>query len=149
MAQTFALQPLLELAQAEGDAAKTTLATLNREIKLQDQKLVLLLNYREEYQERLRQRVTTGLDGGGLRNFNDFLDRLEQAVTKQQAVVVHAQARADAALKEWQIIQRKFKAFDKLSQRFDSSLRCREAKRDQKVQDDNASRRAIANAQRR
>ena len=140
MAQEFALHRLLEIAATQADTAAATLGDLNRQLQLHEEKLLLLFNYRDEYQERLRRATKAGLDGAGLRNFHDFLDRLEQAILQQHALVVGARTQAQSGLGDWQVKQRKSKAFGTLSQRFDVVARRGEATREQKVQDDFASR---------
>ena len=140
MAQEFALNRLLEIASTQADTAAAALGALNRQLQQHEEKLLLLFNYRDEYQERLRRACAAGLDGAGLRNFHDFLERLEQAILQQHALVVGARTHVESGLGDWQVKQRKSKAFDTLSQRFHVATRRGEATREQKVQDDFASR---------
>src|SRR5262245_61775608 len=142
MSQAFPLQPLLELAEHQTDDAAASLALLNRAVQQQEQKLALLMNYRSEYQQRLRERTAAGVDGAGLRNFHEFLGRLEQAIVQQGAALAEARLRAENGRQEWQSRRRKFQAFDKLSQRFAAGMQRREVVREQKLQDDFASRAA-------
>ncbi len=140
MAQTFALQSLLDVATSETDSAAASLGKLNHHVQLQEQKLALLLKYRTDYLDRFRRAVENGLDGAGLRNFNEFMERLEHAVHQQQAVVDEARQHADRGRHHWQLKRRKSNAFDTLSQRFTATAQRREANREQKAQDDFASR---------
>jgi flagellar FliJ protein len=138
MAQKFALNRLLEIAATSAESAAAHLGALNRQLQKHEEKLLLLFKYRDEYQQRLRS--ASGLDGAALRNFHDFLDRLEQAILQQHALVVDARTRAEAGRNEWQLKQRKSKAFGTLAQRFDLVTQRKEAGREQKLQDDFASR---------
>jgi flagellar protein FliJ len=140
MAQEFALHRLLEIAATQAETAAANLSALNQQLQQHEEKLLLLFKYREDYQERLRRASVAGLDGAGLRNFHDFLDRLEQAILQQHALVVGARTQVESGLGDWQVKQRKSKAFDTLSQRFHVATRRGEATREQKVQDDFASR---------
>ena len=140
MAQKFALQRVHEMAATQAETAAAHLGELNRQLVAHEEKLLLLFKYRDEYQERLRRATAEGLDGAGLRNFHDFLDRLEQAILQQHAVVVGARTQTQCGLGEWQVKQRKSKAFDTLSQRFHVALQRGETAQEQKVQDDFASR---------
>ncbi len=140
MAQLFALQRLLEIAEEQAGKAAASLGGLNRTLQLHEEKLRLLFNYRDEYQEKLRRAVTSGLDSAGLRNFHDFLERLEQAILQQHAQVVNARTLTASGRAEWQLKQRKSKAFETLSQRSAMSARRNEWSREQKLQDDFASR---------
>ena len=58
---------------------------------------MLLLGYRMEYQQRLRNAIARGVDGAALRNFHQFLDQLEQAIVQQQRTVAASQARTAGA----------------------------------------------------
>jgi len=140
MPKKFALQRVLEIATIHTESAAASLGALNRQLQLHEERLMLLFQYRADYQERLRRAITGGVDGAALRNFHDFMDKLEQAILQQHAVVVDARTRADSGLHEWHSKRRKSKAFDTLSQRFDSTVRQGEAKLEQKVQDDFAGR---------
>ena len=138
MAQKFALKRLLEIAETTAESAAASLGTHNRQLQQHEEKLLLLFKYREEYQERLRR--AAALDGAALRNFHDFLERLEQAILQQHALVVEARTRVECARLDWQAKQRKSKAFDTLAQRFDVTTQRLAANRERKVQDDFASR---------
>jgi flagellar protein FliJ len=140
MSQKFALKRLLEIAETRTDSAAATLGALNRQLQLHEEKLLLLFKYRDDYQERLRRAVADGLDGAGLRNFHEFMQKLEQAIMQQHALVVDARTHVESGRHEWQSKRRESKAFDTLSERFKSTARKGEAKREQKVQDDFAHR---------
>ena len=140
MTATFNLQRLLELAEQQSDVAAARLGTLNRELVRAQEKLALLIGYRTEYQQRLRASIAHGVDGAALRNFHDFLERLEQAIAQQQQAVTDSRARTVGGRQEWQNKKRKYMAFDTLSQRSQTALRRRDASREQKVFDEFASR---------
>lgn len=146
MAQEFALNRLLEIASSQADTAAAALGDLNRALAQQEEKMQLLFKYRDDYQERLRRATTSGLDGAGLRNFHQFLDRLEQAILQQNTLVVEARTRAERGLGEWRVKQRKSKAYDTLSQRFHAVRRRGDAVREQKTQDDFAARTSRSNS---
>lgn len=140
MAHPFALQRLLDAAVAESEKAATALGQLNRQEQVEEQKLSLLLQYRKDYQERLRRASTEGLHSAGLRNFNDFLARLEQAIQQQRTVVEEARRHTEQGRGQWQTRQIKAKAFDTLSLRYATTATRIEMAREQKLQDDFASR---------
>lgn len=140
MAQKFALKRLLELAETTAETAAANLGSLNRALQLHEEKLLLLFKYRTEYQDRLRRATGTGLDSAGLRNYHEFMERLEQAILQQHAQVVDARTRVECGRQDWQQKQRKSKAFGALEQRFDLATQRTAASREQKLQDDFASR---------
>ena len=140
MTRPFALQGLLDIALSEENTAATSLGQMNRQVQLQEQKLALLLQYREDYQQRLRRAIGNGLDGAGLKNFNDFIARLEHAIAQQLAALNDARARAANSGLHWQDKRRRSKAFDTLSQRASAAVMRIENSREQKSQDDFANR---------
>ena len=102
---------------------------------------MLLFQYRSEYNDRLQRAATDGLDGATMRNYHDFLQRLETAIMQQHAQVVEARTRAEHGRIEWQNSRRKSMTFDTLSKRFELGEMREEAAREQKSQDDLAARR--------
>jgi flagellar FliJ protein len=140
MTKKFALHRVQEVAAIHTDSAAASLGALNRQLQQHEEKLLLLFQYRTDYQERLRRAIANGVDGAGLRNFHDFMDRLEQAILQQHALVVDARTQAESGRHEWDSKRRKSSAFDTLAQRFQSTVRQGEAKLEQKVQDDFAGR---------
>lgn len=140
MTRTFNLQGLRDIAASEEDAAAAHLGDLNRKLQLHEQKLSLLQQYRSDYQERLRRAIASGLSSAGLRNFNDFIARLEQAIRQQQAAVDEARGLADLGKNFWHDKRRKSQAYDTLSQRAAAAALRIDNSREQKAQDDFASR---------
>lgn len=146
MAQKFALQRIQKIADHQTDAAAASLGALNQELHAREGKLMLLFRYRTEYQERLQRAAADGLDGATLRNYQDFLQRLEHAIMQQHALVVEARTRAEHGRLQWQKQRRKSMTYDTLSRRFELRELREEAMREQKQQDELATRSAWQNA---
>ena len=140
MTTTFTLKRVQEVADIRTDTAAANLGTLMQHLQRQEAKLALLLQYREEYQERLRRAKQRGLDGLALRNFHDFLDRLEHALIEQRATVAHAQKSVERGRDEWRTLDQRSRAYDTLSQRFDTTARRQAETAEQKQQDAHAAR---------
>ena len=140
MPSEFPLKTLREVAEIRTDTAAANLGTLMQNLQRQEAKLALLVQYRTEYQERLFEARRRGLDGLALRNFHDFLERLEHALTEQRTAVVHAKCSVERGRDEWRTLGQRSRAYDTLSQRFDSSEQRRAAAAEQKQQDDHAAR---------
>jgi flagellar FliJ protein len=140
MAQKFALARIQEITDHETDAAAASLGGLNRELNEQESRLMLLFKYRTEYHERLQRAAASGLDGAAMRNYHEFLQRLERAIMQQHALVVEARTRVEHGKLEWQNRRRKSMAFDSLSRRFELKTLRDEANREQKAQDELAQR---------
>lgn len=140
MTKTFSLKKVQEVADIRTDTAAANLGSLMQNLQRQEAKLALLLQYRDEYQERLRRAKQRGLDGLALRNFHDFLDRLEHALIEQRATVAHAQRSVERGRDEWRSADQRSRAYDTLSERFDSAARRRADAAEQKQQDAHAAR---------
>jgi len=136
----FPLKVLQEVADIRTDAAVTNLGALMQNLQRQEAKLALLVQYRTEYQARLLQARRRGLDGLALRNFHDFLERLERALAEQEVTVAQAQRGVERGREEWRALDQRSRAYDTLAQRFDSAAQRRAAAVEQKLQDDHAAR---------
>ena len=142
MSRTFPLQRLTDSAASEAESAAASLGNLHRQLQKEEQKLKLLQQYHTDYQERLRHASTKGLTSAGLQNFNDFIRRLEHAIAQQRQTVAHAHQGAELGRGHWKTKQIKSQAFDTLALRFAAASTRIEAGREQKAQDDFASRSA-------
>jgi len=139
MTARFPLQPVLDLARDGADAATVRLGMAMKQLMDADRKLKTLLDYREEYQARLRDSVTSGIDSAGWRNFHLFLAKLDVGIDAARAQADSARARATQAQTEWQEQQRKLKAYDVLAKRHGREQAALDARREQREADDQAS----------
>lgn len=139
MSNRFPLQPVMDLAREGADAATQRLGHAMKRLMDADRKLKMLLEYREEYQKKLHDSVTSGIDSAAMRNFNLFLEKLDSGIeaARTQADAVR-QAATEAQL-DWQAQQRKLKAYDVLAERHEKLELAREARREQRETDDQAA----------
>jgi flagellar FliJ protein len=141
MTKPFALQTVLELMQTRADDATQLLARLISSERNAKSKLEMLQQYRDEYATRFSAAAQNGLTPAQWRNYQEFLNRLDEAIAAQaQAVALQVQRTASGQT-HWQQQRMKLKAFDTLSERHYASENAQEIKREQKTQDEFASRR--------
>lgn len=140
MTQPFTLQPLLELMQTRTDEATRQLGQLIAAEQNQRSRLQMLEQYREEYAQRLREVVAEGVTRIILRNYQDFLARIDEAIGQQRAAVEASERSTLAGKAHWQAQNKQLKAIDTLSQRHDARERYREGKQEQKLQDEFSNR---------
>lgn len=141
MSKPFSLQTVFELMKTRADDATQLLARLIASERSAKDKLEMLQQYRDEYATRFQLAGQNGLTPGQWRNYQEFLNRLDEAITAQgQAVALQVQRTASGQT-NWQQQRMKLKAFDTLSERHHASENAQETKRDQKTQDEFASRR--------
>jgi len=134
------METLIELATEEVEKATLRLGQSIRTATDAEQKLAMLIQYREDYQARFQESQQTGLTASGLRNFRLFMDRLDQAIIGQQQIVNNAQKRIDEDKSNWQASERKRVSFDTLATRAQKAAQKKEDKIEQKKMDEFASR---------
>jgi len=140
MTQAFSLQPLLEIMQTRTDEATRKLGHLIAAEQNQRSRLQMLEQYREEYAQRLREVTAEGVTRIILRNYQDFLVRIDEAITQQRTAVEASERSTQAGKEHWQAQNKQLKAIDTLSLRHDARERYRENRLDQKLQDEYTSR---------
>jgi flagellar protein FliJ len=146
MTKTFSLQPLLHLARQRNDAAIRRLGMLNQNHQAAQGKLDMLQQYRRDYQQKLQHAEKNGLELQDLRNFQDFIYRLDDAIAQQNTAVMQAQLALQQGRSELTETQRRMKSYDTLAQRHNDAEKKLSAKIEQQIQDEHSGRRiAIRN----
>jgi flagellar FliJ protein len=140
MAKPFPLQPLVHLAQQKNDAATRKLGQLNQQHQTAQDKLEALQQYRKDYQVKFQEAMQGGMEPADLRNFQDFINRLDQAIRQQQGVIEKAKNGVQTGRHELMDATRKMKSFDTLAQRHVDAERKLEAKSEQRMQDEHSGR---------
>lgn len=141
MSKKFHLQPLLDLSNLRLDEATRQLGKLIAGEQEASQRLELLIEYRDEYQARFLAAASNGLGPEAWRNYQHFLDRLEQAISQARALVETSKQRTAAGQRNWLDKRGKVKAFDTLAQRHQARLVYAESRLEQKQSDEHAARR--------
>lgn len=146
MTKTFSLQPLVHLAQQKNDAATKKFGQLNKQQQAAQAKLDTLLQYRKDYQTRFQEAVQNGMNQSDLRNFQGFIQRLDEAIAQQRSINEQMLNSVQAGRNELQDTQRKMKSFDTLAQRHMENEKKLEAKSEQRLQDEHTGRHATIKA---
>jgi flagellar FliJ protein len=136
----FSLQPVLDLMQTRTDDATRRLATLIASENDARSKLEMLQQYRDEYANRFRQAAENGISQREWHNYQEFLNRLDEAIDSQIKAVKQQEKNTEAGQAHWQQQRVKLKAFDTLSQRHVTNEIKLDVKREQKIQDEFAAR---------
>jgi flagellar FliJ protein len=110
----------------------------------QEEKLTLLLQYRDDYASRCQTNLSTGLSTTDYQNYRIFLNKLEDAIAGQHEVIKAAIHKVAFEKNNWQTAERKRMSYDALAQRNQLQAQQQATKRDQKETDEYASR-AFAN----
>lgn len=137
----FSLQSVLDVMQTRSDDATRRLAQLIALEKDARSKFEMLKQYRDDYASRFQQAAQNGIGQSEWRNYQEFLNRLDDAIDQQHQNVGQQERHTAAGQVHWQQQRTKLKAFDTLSQRHQASEVALEQRREQKGQDEFATRR--------
>lgn len=140
MANTSALETLIELAQRESDDAAKRLGAALKAVEEAEQKYQMLLGYRDDYANRLDQQQMAGITPFAYQNFVAFVRKLDNAINGQGEVVKHAKYKSEQEKKAWQESERKRLSYRTLNERALAEAQKIADKRDQKMMDDHAAR---------
>jgi flagellar FliJ protein len=143
MLKSFAT--LIQVAQNKTDTAAVKVGQFNARLAESAQKRDVLINYRDEYRARLEAAIMRGAPAAEVRNFRAFLDKLDDAVRQQEGEVAFWNVQIANARSAWQAEQRSLNSFNTIANRRDAVARRNAERREQKQQDEFASR-AVTNA---
>ena len=138
MLKSFAT--LIQVAESRTSDATIKLGQLNARLTESEQKRAVLVNYRDEYRARLDTATMRGAPMGEVRNFRDFLAKLDEAVVQQEAAVVFWRDQIGSAQGRWQTERRSLLSFTTLGARRDLVALNARARQEQKQQDEFAAR---------
>ncbi len=142
MAKSSTMTTLIDLATDEVEKAAVVLGHTIRAGAQAEQKLTLLLQYREDYVVRFQENRKSGLSAMDYQNYHNFIDKLDEAISGQQQVVKEAQGRIDAAKAAWQECEKKRASYETLQKRAVLKEMKAASKREQKEVDEFNSRKA-------
>lgn len=140
MANPSAIQTLVELSTREVDEHAKRLGLAMRAQTEQEEKLTLLLQYRDDYANRCQTNLSTGLSSTDYQNYRTFLNKLDDAIAGQHEVIKNAIYKVAFEKSNWQTAERKRMSYDVLAQRTQQQAQQQAVKRDQKETDEYANR---------
>jgi flagellar protein FliJ len=140
MTRHSSVRLLTDVAQTRTDAAARELGVLAAQARALEEKLALLLQYREDYESRYRTAVRDGLDQAAWENFQSFMGKLDAAIEQQRLSVAQFRQRLSAGEARWREERRKLDSFDALSRRYEQSEAVRRARGEQREQDEHAAK---------
>lgn len=138
MAKRFPLQALHDLATDRLGAVTRRLAQLKQRWQAEEDKLMQLQGFREEYRKRLGGAIASGLDMTRMRDFHAFLGKIETAIGQQKSEIERRKTEWEEGQRAWLEERRKLKTYDVLKDRHVRSERSREDRIEQREQDEHA-----------
>lgn len=140
MKKPFSLQPLMDLVQHQSDSATHKLGQLNKQEHDAQSKLEMLQQYRKDYQTRLQEATRNGIDQIQLRNFHEFINKLDEAISQQLKLVGQSRISTQAGRGEFDNARQKLKSFDTLQQRHIKTQKKVAEKSEQATHDEHTGR---------
>ncbi|MBW8077499.1 MAG: flagellar export protein FliJ [Gallionella sp.] len=140
MTKPFTLQPLMNLAQHQSESATRELGQRNKQQHDAQEKLDMLQRFRSDYQTRLQTSAQSGMDPATLRNFQEFINKLDEAIAQQSKVLAQSKIAVQTGRGEFDSTQRKLKSFTTLQERHLEVQKRVEAKSEQRILDEHTGR---------
>lgn len=101
MSRSTRLQPVHAVVEDNERKIARKFAQAEHRLKEANGKLKELERYHAEYARGFQQRAQGGIDAVGLRDYQVFLAKLNEAVKQQKAIVQRAEAEREAVRLEW------------------------------------------------
>ncbi|AGB82975.1 Flagellar fliJ protein [Serratia rubidaea] len=140
------LLTLRDLAQKAVEQATQQLGQARQAQQAAEQQLSMLLNYQDEYRQKLNATLNHGMASASWQNYQQFIATLEQAIGQHRQQLRQWSEKVAQATTQWQDKQQRLNAFDTLHTRALHAEQQRENKRDQKLMDEFAQRRSHRNS---
>ncbi len=116
------------------------LAARERHVTECERKLQELESYQKSYAEQFQTRAGAGMGAAGLRDYQTFMLRLEEAVKQQTQLLEKAKTDRDAERKVWQHAAQRAEAVGGLVERWQKEEQYQQDKQDQRDSDERAQR---------
>jgi len=142
MAQTRAsrLVPVVNMAENAERAAAQRVGHFQGQVRLAENKLTELEQFRTDYQKQWMAKGSQGVSGQWLMGYQRFLNQLETAVNQQRQSLAWHQGNLNQARGAWQKCYARVEGLRKLVQRYIDEARQLEDKREQKLLDELSQR---------
>jgi flagellar FliJ protein len=140
MADPFRLQPLLDLTDHRLEAATLELQRLRARLEQEQARHAQLQGFDAEYRAGLQSALRAGLEADRLRDYRAFLDKLSRALAAQAEEVARSRRIWEEGLARWQELKQRQQALTVLKGRHTAEQARREARVEQKQQDEFARR---------
>jgi flagellar FliJ protein len=131
---------LKEVATRRCDAQARLLALATQARDDAQKRLEMLMGYRADYEARLAQAGSHGIDREALRNYQAFLAQLGRAIAQQADLLAGAERSVDGARAQWQSERARVESFEVLGERHGAAAARIESRRQQKQTDEWAAR---------
>ncbi len=140
MNSSTALETLVRLSADEAEAAAVVLGRALARREDAQQRLQMLQQLRADYAQRLQRRVQEGLPFAAYRNFQRFLDKIDEAIAGQTSIEAGVAAQAEQSRLHWQAKKREGQTWDLLVSRAGLAAQAKALRQERKATDEFAAR---------
>lgn len=134
------LQQLIELAQMRCDRAARELGVSQTREQQETARLTLLIEYRQDYLARFESASRSGLELIAWTNYLNFIHKLDAAIEQQQGLIEQCRNAVQQNRGDWRKQDAKKRSFHALEHRRHATELAGENRREQREQDEFASR---------
>ncbi|ADU69695.1 flagellar export protein FliJ [Pantoea sp. At-9b] len=138
-----AIDTLRDLAEQDLEKAVIHLGDMRRGHQQADEQLHMLLDYQDEYRNKLNQDMSGGIASTRWTNYHQFIQTLEKAIEQHRQQLLQWSQRLDQALNNWREKQKRLNAYQTLITRAAENALRQENRLDQKRMDEYAQRAAL------
>ncbi|EJL84676.1 flagella biosynthesis chaperone FliJ [Pantoea sp. BIGb0393] len=143
MKTTSAINKLRDMAEQELESAVIHLGDMRRGVQQADEQLSMLLDYQDEYRNKLNQDMSGGIASTRWTNYHQFIQTLEKAIDQHRQQLSQWNQRLDTALSNWREKHKRLNAYQTLITRAEENALRQENRLDQKRMDEFAQRAAL------
>lgn len=140
MADKFPIATLVELAKISKDDCTKRLGQLQRAKLKAIDTLKLLTQYRQDYIDQLNCKLSEGISGPLLDNFNGFVVSIDVAIARQQKILDEADAQLALSKVSWHTANRRHNSFGTLADREQKTAEALEKRKDLRSSDEQTAR---------
>ncbi|ATA24382.1 flagellar biosynthesis chaperone FliJ [Brenneria goodwinii] len=131
---------LRDLAQKEVEKAVGQLGQVRQAHQQAEQQLNMLLNYQDDYRQKLNTTMSGGMANNSWQNYQQFIQTLDKAIEQHRQQLLQWTSRLDLAMKAWREKQQRLNAFETLQDRETTRQVARDNRIEQKQMDEFAQR---------
>src|SRR5690606_19770141 len=136
MANSRPLDILIDLARDHADEAARQLQQLTAARRSAENKLSMLMEYRQDYAQRLQVATQGGLTATNYHNFRQFIATLDEAISQQNKAVAQIDLKIERGRDHWNEEKRKLNSFETLQSRQARQQALRENRQEQRFNDE-------------
>ena len=138
-----AIDKLRDMAEQDLEQAVIHLGDMRRGVKQADEQLSMLLDYQDEYRNKLNTDMSGGISSMRWTNYHQFIQTLEKAIEQHRQQLNQWNQRLAQALSNWQEKHKRLNAYQTLITRAEENALRQENRLDQKRMDEFAQRAAM------